>query len=539
MLRDKLRVFVSRISPPLELNKSKTEATWLGSWAGRKDKPFGFRWPEVSSYALGIHFTNDSSTSDKLNFEKKLEDLQRILNSWKRKLTLLGKINIVKSLGLSKLTYNASVLPLPKDFDKKVNKTIFDFIWDNKPHKIKNNALIGDRKEGGLKTTEFDSMNKALKASCVKRFNTDINAPWKIIPNYTTQHLGGFKFLLSCNYKMKELALNNIPSFYVEILKSWNMIKSIKGECDQDKTDPHDAIIWNNSDIKIEGQSIFYKSWHKVGINKVKHLLQQNSRKFLTYEEFIKRHKVKSSFTLYYGLLSSIKSKWKITTIQRQRQTGNQNWYDNVENLSNAALHRIIVENKFQPPINEQNILSYGVNVSDIHKIYNWPFLTTKNSKLIMLQFKINHNIIYTKDKLKKVNLISNDVCHLCEREKHTIKHMMLKCTYVTLFWNEFFAWWAQITNEKIHLPDSVLLYGPVNLSKHNQVLSLALLVAKYFIYKCNIAEDPLLFSLFKLHVQFRENILTERYIAMKNKTARLFNDKWHCFIIKDFVSKI
>ena len=70
---------------------------WLVPWAGRKDKPFGFRWPEVSVCALGIHFTNDSTTSDKLNFEKKLEDLQRIHNSWKRrKLTLLGKINIVK-----------------------------------------------------------------------------------------------------------------------------------------------------------------------------------------------------------------------------------------------------------------------------------------------------------------------------------------------------------------------------------------------------------------------------------------------------------
>ena len=127
-----------RRCPGLEVNKKKTEAMWLGPWAGRKEKPFGFRWPEVSAYALGIHFTNDSSTSDILNFEKKLEDLQRILNSWKRrKLTLLGKINIVKSLGLSKLTYNASVLPLPNDFDKNVNKTIFDFIWDNKPHKIK------------------------------------------------------------------------------------------------------------------------------------------------------------------------------------------------------------------------------------------------------------------------------------------------------------------------------------------------------------------------------------------------------------------
>ena len=76
----------------LELNNSKTEAMWLGSWTDRKDTPFGFRWPEESVYALGIHFSNDKRTSDRLNFEKKLEDLQRILNSWKRKkLTLLGK----------------------------------------------------------------------------------------------------------------------------------------------------------------------------------------------------------------------------------------------------------------------------------------------------------------------------------------------------------------------------------------------------------------------------------------------------------------
>ena len=109
---------------------------------------------------------------------------------------------------------------------------------------------------------------------------------------------------------------------------------------------------------------------------------------------------MKSRFTLYYGLLNSIKSKWKITSIQSQRQTGNQNWYDKVENLSNAALHRIIVENKFQPPINEKDIFSYGVDDSDIPKIYNLPFLTAKNTKLIVFQFKINHNVIYTKDKL-------------------------------------------------------------------------------------------------------------------------------------------
>jgi len=32
---------------------------------------------------------------------------------------------------------------------------------------------------------------------------------------------------------------------------------------------------------------------------------------------------------------------------------------------------------------------------------------------------------------------------------------------------------------------------------------------------------------------------MTERYIAMKNETAKLFNDKWKCLTLKCFVSEI
>ena len=41
----------------LEINKSKTEAMWLGSWREHTDTPFGFRWPTETIYALGIHFS--------------------------------------------------------------------------------------------------------------------------------------------------------------------------------------------------------------------------------------------------------------------------------------------------------------------------------------------------------------------------------------------------------------------------------------------------------------------------------------------------
>ena len=88
----------------LEVNKHKTEAMWLGSWRNRSEKPFGFKWPHNSIYALGVHFSCDPVLANKLNFEEKVYNLEQTLHSWKRRnLTLIGRINIVKTLGLAKL----------------------------------------------------------------------------------------------------------------------------------------------------------------------------------------------------------------------------------------------------------------------------------------------------------------------------------------------------------------------------------------------------------------------------------------------------
>ena len=53
---------------------------WLVGRKKAKDTPFGFCWPKDSVYSLGIHFTKEKRITDALNFEKKLEDLQKILN---------------------------------------------------------------------------------------------------------------------------------------------------------------------------------------------------------------------------------------------------------------------------------------------------------------------------------------------------------------------------------------------------------------------------------------------------------------------------
>ena len=46
------------------------------------------------------------------------------------KTELYGKINIVNTLGLSKLIFNASVLHIPHHYIERINKVMFNFIWD-------------------------------------------------------------------------------------------------------------------------------------------------------------------------------------------------------------------------------------------------------------------------------------------------------------------------------------------------------------------------------------------------------------------------
>ena len=117
-LIETLKIF--ELCSGLKINTEKTEAIWLGSWRNRKDALFGFNWPEKPINALGIFFSYDEEANRNLNFEQKLASLEKTLNFWeRRKLTLLGRITIIKTLGLSKLIYNCSVLAVPVEIIKK------------------------------------------------------------------------------------------------------------------------------------------------------------------------------------------------------------------------------------------------------------------------------------------------------------------------------------------------------------------------------------------------------------------------------------
>ena len=87
------------------------------------------------------------------------------INVWRwRDLTIIGKIQIVKTFIIPIFLYRASLICLDKEFVNEVNKIIFEFIW-----KLKRLALIGDIEYGGLKAPHLDSIIKAQRILCCKK----------------------------------------------------------------------------------------------------------------------------------------------------------------------------------------------------------------------------------------------------------------------------------------------------------------------------------------------------------------------------------
>ena len=90
--------------------------------------------------------------STRLNYDEKLEKVKEILNCWKyHRLTLLGKITVLKSLVVSQLVYLLSPLSSNnKILHEKKNDLFYSFLWNGKSDKINRKVMINDPGDGGL-----------------------------------------------------------------------------------------------------------------------------------------------------------------------------------------------------------------------------------------------------------------------------------------------------------------------------------------------------------------------------------------------------
>ena len=103
-----------------------------------------FQWSSTEASAFGMAFCTNKDNIFRANLEPKIKLFEECLKQWQhRKLTLMGKITVIKNYAHPKPVYVLSSLPDPtKTTIKQIETIMYDFIWDSKPAKIKKNMYL-------------------------------------------------------------------------------------------------------------------------------------------------------------------------------------------------------------------------------------------------------------------------------------------------------------------------------------------------------------------------------------------------------------
>ena len=110
----------------IKLNTDKTEGLWLGPL--RQNGPnqfYNIKFSNVPIKCLG-HIGHDSSLCYKLNWNKKLNFLENLIDRWKvHNLSIFGKVLVVNTLAVPILVYNFTVLHVPENIIVNLQKKRF------------------------------------------------------------------------------------------------------------------------------------------------------------------------------------------------------------------------------------------------------------------------------------------------------------------------------------------------------------------------------------------------------------------------------
>ena len=427
------------------VNHEKTEILALGN-ISLQEREFAQHNLCQAIKILGVFFGYDEKERNELNFRQTLKSIKKSVHMWKwRNLSILGKIQIVKTFAIPKLLFKASVISIPNALVKEANSIIYNFIWNGKD-KAKRCALISDIENGGLKMLDIESMITAQRVICLKKFLDVYPSTWKRFLNNYISPFGG-SFLLHCNFHTAKLKDTHLPKYYKECLDAWS---TLNGSAPATYHDIMNEIIWNNKLICIKNMSVYRNDLIRVGILKVGDLINENNV-FLHEIADVQLSPEQRFFIM--GIVHSLPAEWK-----RILQTSTSPKSTNplpcipllklksssipISDATAKKIYETFSRRKQVPPTAKQKLSAeYPDTILNWEKVYSLPFRVTMESKIREFQYKVLNNIVFTNEKLFRFGLAQSPSCTFCQEESESLEHLLFLCKFSCEFWKHVLSW--------------------------------------------------------------------------------------------------
>ena len=387
---------------------------------------------------LGVTFSGDTGCITDVNIEKQMSKARKILYSWSsRKLTLIGKITIIKTLILPLFIHLFSALPNPSTrLIKTLETLLFKFIWDGKNDKIKRNTLICNYDEGGLKMVHIPSFIDYLKIKWIKRIMMK-KGMWIQLFDQQFKTISGMDIAFytksQINAICKTMCLN---LFWRDVFQAYGKI--LPGI--YSRKEFMNQLITSYAPISEINK---FKKWREVGLCYIKSLFDSTGH--LHNFSFIKdRYKIESNFLDYIRLTTRFPKRFS------EESEKEENAVKRLEKVSSLRfVYNILVKEKKILPYKKWQ--KWQSDLDDVELKLEWihriPFLCANETQTQNFQFRLLHRILPTNVFMKKINKTDSEMCTFCSSAPETISHLFCYCPKVAPLWNKFRKWASELVS--------------------------------------------------------------------------------------------
>ena len=529
----------------LKINLGKCKAVWIGRNRFSRVKlceDLKLIWDDCFTL-LGIELDSDLAKMD-TNFRKKMDEIEGLYKSWLyRNLTPMGKITVIKSLALSKLSHVVLVCPhLGDNMVKSLTKISFQFLWSNKPDRMKQTEAVLPISLGGLNMPDIGAFWDSLKCSWTRRLMNHGTAWHKILQANIIYHgydiddiiFGGPEKLIQISNKISNLFwknallsfanLENRVAFHKpDYFFNMNFFENKLFKYGDNRVKKSDfSILW---DAKIrQVGDLFDCSMEPPKILNS----QELNRKYNIQLDFLSYNKIKTSINsaankLNHKIYDPMKSDCKtprlpiLFKIAIQVSKGCSAFYAIFRSKENMNRNTSTSETKWQAKLST----TFSINFWD--KIFKIPQKMLVDNKIIWTQIQINKHLLPTNYTVNKYDNSVNPACSFCQIHPEELHFLMWGCGVVRQFW-------AMVENMIANFyPRFVLgrkeaIFGHFG-SDGNSIFNTLLVLSRYFIWKMKFTKNILDEVDYLNYIKQKLELI--HYCIKAKEKQKEFNDEW------------
>ena len=375
---------------------------------------------------------------------------------------------------------------------------IFSFLWKKSGtgkkacERLKRTILCLEVNAGGLGMISIQDQQHVTLIRWLQRVYDGENESLTFFTSYFFRSVGGLKYASLASVDLKNfIGISTIKSyFWKRVLQSWlllNKHRTLKA----DQPTP----IFNNVKIQRFNRPLFIKRWINSGILYIHDIVTNGTLKPMA--------EVANLVGRYGGLLFDY-----LAVSNAVRKSGivfppvQDFAMPEILKLSNKQLRNKILLLK-DVQINSINVWKRKFNI-DITDYFGLAIVSTKESQLRLLHFKLCHNIYPTNIFLHQIKLKDSNNCDRCRR-LDTLEHSFYYCPLVKYFWDYIQGRIFIEFGENINIDVKTALFGIPKSDVLSKNVNHMLLIAKFALCKSKLSVFQNINVLFEQEFAFRK----------------------------------